>query len=99
MNRSPLRIALAAAAVLAGGLSHGRLARAQTPRPIDRSSPTAGPDGAPLTPEDYRELEQMEKAITAFESASRDYRGTVSHIVKQEYDRKRKGLLARYDAQ
>ena len=72
-------------------------ARADRGRPIDRASQSTGPDGSPLKPADYRELEQMEKSIADFEGASRDYRGTVSHIVRQEFERKRRVLNARYD--
>ena len=101
LNRSLLHVAIAATLLVAGlcGLLAPGRAFAQAPRPIDRATRTAGPDGNPLSAEDYRELEQMEKAISDFEAASRDYRGTVSHIVKQEYDRKRRELLARYDGQ
>src|SRR4051794_1117293 len=68
-------------------------------RPIDCASPTTGPDGTPLSPEDIKELDGMQEAVGQFETASKDYRGTVSHIVKQEFEKKRRELQARYDSQ
>src|SRR5207244_9432836 len=69
------------------------------PRPIDRASPTTGPDGSPLSPQDLKELDDIRRAVIDFEGASKDYRGTVTHIVRQEYDKKRHDLLDRYDDQ
>jgi tetratricopeptide (TPR) repeat protein len=77
----------------------GGFAWAGPPRPVDRASPTTGPDGSPLSADDLKELEAMQKAVGEFESASKTYRGTVSHIVKQEYEKKRHELQARYDDQ
>ncbi len=68
-------------------------------RPINRASATNGPDGQPLSADDLKELEQMQQAVGQFEAASKDYRGTVSHIVKQEFEKKRRELQSRYDDQ
>ncbi|MSP61206.1 MAG: tetratricopeptide repeat protein [Myxococcales bacterium] len=53
----------------------------------------------PLTAEDLKELDAMQAAVGQFEAASKDYKGTVSHIVKQEYEKKRHELQARYEGQ
>src|SRR5436305_141753 len=82
--------------LLALGVGTGALA---APRPIDRASPSTGPDGSPLSAEDYKELDAIQEAIGAFESASKDYRGTVTHIVRQEYQKKRHELEGKYDEQ
>ena len=62
-----------------------------------KASATTGPDGSPLTPADQKELEQMQQAVGRFETASKEFRGVVSAIVKQEYEKKRRELVARYD--
>ncbi len=57
--------------------------------------------GAPLQPtqEDAKELDSIQGEIGRFEEASKDYKGTVTHIVQREYIEKRKQLMARYQGQ
>ncbi len=66
-------------------------------RPISRASASTGPDGSPLSEEDYKELEAIQQAVMRFESANKEYRGVVSHVVRQEYEKKRHELQARYE--
>ena len=97
INRRFLALALLVAAATSAGPA---LAVAPpSNRPVDRAGPTTAPDGSPLTPEDQQELKQMEDAVRSFEAATKDYRGTVTHIIKQDYDKKRRELIAKYDAQ
>jgi tetratricopeptide (TPR) repeat protein len=82
---------------LLGLVPPGPGAHADQPRPIDRASATTAPDGAQLTADDLRELEAMEQAVKRFEAAQKDYRSDVTHIIRQEYEKKRKDLMAGYD--
>jgi tetratricopeptide (TPR) repeat protein len=56
-----------------------------------------GGPGTALDP--AKELDAMQGEISRFEDASKDFRGTVSHIVQREYIEKRQKLMARYKAQ
>src|SRR4051812_7674833 len=97
MKRSLSSAVIAAFAMLSAAAP--AVAGAPPPRPIDRASPTTGPDGAPLSAEDLKELKQLEEAVGAFESASKEYRGTVTHVIRTEYEKKRRETIARYDEQ
>lgn len=60
-------------------------------------APAAAP--GPMSPMDEaKELDEMSKELSRFEDAQKGYRGTVRHIVQQEYQQKRKDLMARYQA-
>jgi tetratricopeptide (TPR) repeat protein len=74
-------------------------ARADTPRPIDRATDTLGPDGVPISKQDIQGLDDMQRAIQRYDAAEKDYRGTVSHIEKQEIQKKQKELKERYEGQ
>ena len=55
----------------------------------------AVPPGSLLpSPDEQKELDGLQGDIARFEEANKDYRGTVTHIVQQEYVQKRKQLLA-----
>ncbi|MFI5288790.1 MAG: tetratricopeptide repeat protein [Polyangia bacterium] len=56
----------------------------------------AAPAHAPV---DQKELDGMAQAAHEFETATQDYRGTVRHVVQQEYTVKRKALMGRYQQQ
>jgi tetratricopeptide (TPR) repeat protein len=49
--------------------------------------------------DEIKELDSMQAEIGRFEDASKEYKGTVSHIVQREYIEKRKVLMERYKAQ
>ena len=58
----------------------------------------AGPGpGQPLDAK--AELDGIAEEVKRFEEATNEYRGTVSHIVQQEYNAKRKELLGKFQAQ
>ena len=84
------------AACVAPGLTPV-VAYADSPRPIDKATLANGPDGTPISAEDIKELDGMQESIGRFEAAQKDYRGTVAHIVKQEYDNKRRELTGKFD--
>jgi tetratricopeptide (TPR) repeat protein len=71
---------------LLGLLMLGGIAAAQ-PAPGRMQPPTA---------EDIKELEDALREIQRFEEATKQYRGTVRHIVQREYQEKRKALMDRY---
>ena len=50
-------------------------------------------------PDAGKELDGMQGDIARFETATKDFRGTVSHVVQQEYVQKRKQLMQKYQAQ
>ncbi len=52
------------------------------------------PPGRPLDAK--TELDGIAAEVKRFEDATAEYRGTVTHVVQQEYQKKRKELLARY---
>jgi len=61
---------------------------------------TALGDGRGLPgPDEGKELDGMQGDIARFENATKDFRGTVSHVVQQEYVAKRKQLMQKYQAQ
>ncbi|HEX8951570.1 MAG TPA: tetratricopeptide repeat protein, partial [Polyangia bacterium] len=61
---------------------------------------TALGDGRGLPgPDESKELDGMQGDIARFENATKDFRGTVSHVVQQEYVQKRKQLMQKYQAQ
>lgn len=61
---------------------------------------TALGDGRGLPgPDEGKELDGMQGDIARFENATKDFRGTVSHVVQQEYVQKRKQLMQKYQAQ
>ena len=51
-----------------------------------------GPDAA-------KELDGVQNEIGRFEDAAKDFRGTVSHVVQQEYVQKRRALMQKYQGQ
>src|SRR5438094_3583579 len=55
--------------------------------------------GGPIAGDGKNELDSMQREIGRFEEASKDYRGTVTHIVQREYVEKRRELMARYQSQ
>jgi len=55
--------------------------------------------GGPIAGDGKNELDAMQREIGRFEEASKDYRGTVTHIVQREYVEKRRELMARYQGQ
>src|SRR5262245_60892487 len=59
---------------------------------------SGAPSGLPA-PDNAKELEALQGAIGRFEEANKDYRGTISHVVQQEYVEKRKQLMAKYQQQ
>jgi tetratricopeptide (TPR) repeat protein len=64
------------------------------------AGPGSEAPGAPGTAIDpVKELDALQAEIGRFEEASKDYRGTVAHIVQQEYVEKRKTLMTRYQQQ
>jgi hypothetical protein len=58
----------------------------------------SGQRGLP-NPDAGKELDAMQGDIARFENATKDFRGTVSHVVQQEYVEKRKQLMKKYQAQ
>jgi tetratricopeptide (TPR) repeat protein len=58
----------------------------------------SGQRGLP-NPDAGKELDAMQGDIARFEEATKDFRGTVSHVVQQEYVQKRKQLMKKYQAQ
>ncbi|HEX4459623.1 MAG TPA: hypothetical protein VIA18_16705, partial [Polyangia bacterium] len=58
----------------------------------------AAPSGLP-NPDGAKELDAMQSDIARFEEANKDYRGTIAHVVQQEYITKRKQLMAKYQTQ
>jgi cellulose synthase operon protein C len=46
-----------------------------------------------------KELDQVQQEIGRFEDASKDFKGTVKHVVQQEYVEKRKQITAKYSSQ
>ena len=64
-------------------------------RPYDAAN-GPGP-GQPLDAK--AELQGIETEVRRFEEATREYSGTVTHIVQQEYGKKRKALMSRYQGQ
>ena len=61
---------------------------------------TAMGDGVGLPgPNEGKELDGLQGEIGRFEDATKDFRGTVAHVVQQEYVQKRRALMARYQGQ
>jgi tetratricopeptide (TPR) repeat protein len=60
---------------------------------------TALGDGGLPGPNEGKELDGIQQEIGRFEEASKDFRGTVTHVVQQEYVEKRKQLMQKYSAQ
>ena len=56
-------------------------------------------DGGLPGPNEGKELDAIQGEIGRFEEASKDFRGTVTHVVQQEYVEKRKQLMQKYQAQ
>jgi cellulose synthase operon protein C len=50
-------------------------------------------------PSEGKELDGMQGEIGRFENATKDFRGTVSHVVQQEYVQKRRALMQKYQSQ
>jgi tetratricopeptide (TPR) repeat protein len=50
-------------------------------------------------PNEGKELDAVQGEIGRFENATKDFRGTVAHVVQQEYVEKRKQLMKKYQAQ
>jgi tetratricopeptide (TPR) repeat protein len=57
-----------------------------------------GQSGLP-GPDAGKELDGMQGDIARFENATKDFRGTVSHVVQQEYVQKRRALMKKYQSQ
>jgi tetratricopeptide (TPR) repeat protein len=59
--------------------------------------------GAPTTPttplDESKAIDEMSQEMARFEESQKNYRGTVTHIVQQEYQQKRKDVIARYQSQ
>jgi tetratricopeptide (TPR) repeat protein len=51
------------------------------------------------SPNAGKELDQLQGEIGRFEEATKDFKGTLSHVVQQEYVEKRKQLMAKYQKQ
>ncbi len=60
---------------------------------------TGGPTPLQATADEARELESLQNEIGRFEEASKDYRGTITHIVQSEYAEKRRELMGKYQGQ
>ncbi|HEY2746721.1 MAG TPA: tetratricopeptide repeat protein [Polyangia bacterium] len=60
---------------------------------------TAMGDGGLPSPDAGKELDGMQGEISRFEDATKDFRGTVAHVVQQEYVQKRRALMQRYQGQ
>jgi cellulose synthase operon protein C len=59
-----------------------------------------GADGPPTQSVDpVKELDGIQQEIARFEEASKDFKGTVKHVVQQEYVEKRRQVMGRYQAQ
>jgi tetratricopeptide (TPR) repeat protein len=58
----------------------------------------AAPAGLP-GPDGGKELDAIQSDIGRFEEANKDYRGTLAHVVQQEYITKRKQLMSKYQTQ
>ena len=50
-------------------------------------------------PDAGKELDAVQGEIGRFEDATKDFRGTVAHVVQQEYVQKRRALMQKYQAQ
>lgn len=61
-------------------------------------APGSAANGLP-SPDAAKELDSLQGAIGRFEEANKDYRGTVAHVVQEEYIQKRKQLMAKYQSQ
>src|SRR5258706_9914442 len=46
-----------------------------------------------------KELQQIQQELGRFEEASKDYKGTVKHIVQQEYVEKRRQVMGKFQSQ
>src|SRR5438132_13918394 len=55
------------------------------------------PNGPP--PSAQKELDQVQQEIGRFEEASKDYKGTVKHVVQQEYVEKRRQVMGKFKSQ
>src|SRR6187200_1387650 len=78
-------------------LSLFAFASAADARRAGRYHAASGP--APGQPLDAKsELDGIQEEVKRFEEATREYKGTVTHIVRQEYQQKRKELLAKFQA-
>lgn len=61
---------------------------------------TALGDGPSLPgPDAGKELDSAQNEIGRFENATKDYGGTIKHVVQQEYVQKRQQLMQKYQAQ
>ena len=90
MNRVTRTLVVAAAAMLLSSPASARRA--------GHYHAASGPGpGQPLNAK--TELDGIAEEVKRFEEASNEYRGTVSHIVQQEYQQKRKELLGKYQSQ
>ncbi len=97
LKEQPVKRASANLCALALGLAVTIAAPAEARR-AGRYLAASGPGpGQPLN--DKSELDGIQEEVKRFELATQEYRGTVSHIVQQEYVKKRKELLARYQGQ
>jgi tetratricopeptide (TPR) repeat protein len=57
-------------------------------------------DVPPLpTSDPAKELDGMQQEIGRFEDASKDYKGTIKHVVQQKYIEKRRETMAKYQSQ
>ncbi len=59
----------------------------------------SGQNGGLPSPDAGKELDGMQGEIGRFEDATKDFRGTVAHVVQQEYVQKRRALMQKYQAQ
>lgn len=53
---------------------------------------------SPVQPVTEEDMKQLQEDVRRFEEASKDFRGTVRHIVQREYTEKRKAVMAKYQA-
>jgi tetratricopeptide (TPR) repeat protein len=62
---------------------------------------TVGADVSPMAPpaDAQKELNALQQEIARFEEASKDYKGTVKHIVQQEYVEKRRQVMSKFQQQ
>ena len=56
----------------------------------------AAPETQSLPHPDGQDLDKVQAEIARFEDASRDYAGTVKHIVQEEYVQKRRAIMDKY---